>query len=134
MPRSDRAKPLEWARTARDAFNASIEFIASEDIFTTRLVVERVENALRLIQSHPKIGRPAGALGRRAFPILMSFISCASALISSCVRSACALLTMDRRTKTRTGDHGLSAMFYSLKARRQAILLGDDGICDAKSH
>jgi plasmid stabilization system protein ParE len=69
MPRSDRAKPLEWARTARDAFNASIDFIASEDIFTAQLVVERVESALTLIQAHPKIGRPAGALGRRAFPI-----------------------------------------------------------------
>jgi len=69
MSRSAGPKPLEWARAARDAFDASIGFIASEDPFTARLVVERVENALTLIQAHPKIGRPAGVRGRRAFPI-----------------------------------------------------------------
>ena len=69
MPRSAGQKPLEWARAARDAFDASIDFIANEDPFTARLVVERVENALIQIQAHPKIGRPAGARGRRAFPI-----------------------------------------------------------------
>jgi len=40
-----------------------------EDPFTARLIVERVENALKQIQLHPKIGRPAGARGRRALPI-----------------------------------------------------------------
>jgi len=69
MPRSAGRKPLEWARTARSAFDTSIDFIASEDPFTARLVVERVENALRQIQAYPRIGRPAGARGRRALPI-----------------------------------------------------------------
>ena len=69
MSRSAGPKPLEWARSARNAFDASIEFIASEDPFTARLVVQRVENALIQIQAHPKIGRAAGARGRRAFPI-----------------------------------------------------------------
>ena len=69
MPRSAGPKPLEWAPAARDAFDASIDFIANEDPFTARLVVQRVENALTQIQAHPKIGRPAGARGRRAFSI-----------------------------------------------------------------
>jgi plasmid stabilization system protein ParE len=69
MPRNANGKPLEWARAARDAFDASIDFIAAEDPFTARRVLERVENALTQIQAHPKIGRPAGAGGRRAFPI-----------------------------------------------------------------
>ena len=69
MPRSAGPKPLEWARAARDAFEASIDFIAAEDAFTARLIVERVENALTQIQAHPKIGRSAGARGRRTFPI-----------------------------------------------------------------
>lgn len=45
-------KPLEWARAARDA----IEFIASEDPFAARLVLERVEDALTHVQAHPNIG------------------------------------------------------------------------------
>ena len=69
MPQSASEKPLEWARAAQDAFEASIDFIAREDPFTARLVVERVEDALRQIQAYPRIGRPAGARGRRAFPI-----------------------------------------------------------------
>ena len=69
MPRSAGLKPLEWARAARDAFDASIDFIASEDPFTARLVVERVESALRQIQTYPKIGRPAGALFRYQTPV-----------------------------------------------------------------
>ena len=69
MPRSADPKPLEWARAARDAFDASIDFIASEDPFTARRVIERVENALRHIQAYPKIGGPAGVRGRRVFPI-----------------------------------------------------------------
>ena len=69
MPRSAGEKPLEWARAALNAFDASMDFIASEDHFTARLVADRVADALALIQSHPKIGRPAGARGRRAFPI-----------------------------------------------------------------
>jgi hypothetical protein len=43
MPRSAGPKPLEWAPAARDAFDASIDFIANEDPFTARLVVQRVE-------------------------------------------------------------------------------------------
>jgi plasmid stabilization system protein ParE len=69
MPRSAGEKPLEWARAARDAFEASIDFIASEDLRAARLVVQRVEDALRLIQAHPKIGKAAGLRGRRMFPI-----------------------------------------------------------------
>ena len=69
MPRSAGPKPLGWARAAQAAFDASIDFIASEDPFTARLVVERVEKALTQLQVYPKIGRPAGARGRRAMPI-----------------------------------------------------------------
>ena len=69
MPQSAAVKPLEWARAARDAFDASINFIADEDPHTARLIVERVDNALQQIQAYPRIGRPSGALGRRAFPI-----------------------------------------------------------------
>lgn len=69
MPRSASGKPLEWAHAARDAFDASIDYIAAEYPFTARLVLERVENALIQIQLHPKIGRPAGVRGRRTFPI-----------------------------------------------------------------
>ena len=69
MSRSVSEKPLEWARAAQDAFEASIEFIAREDPFTARIVVERVENALRQLQAYPGLGRPAGARGRRTFPI-----------------------------------------------------------------
>ncbi|MGQ0749954.1 MAG: type II toxin-antitoxin system RelE/ParE family toxin [Betaproteobacteria bacterium] len=69
MRRSAGTKPLEWARSARDAFNASIDFIASEDIFAAQRVVERVQNALTQIQAYPKIGKPAGARGRRALAI-----------------------------------------------------------------
>lgn len=69
MPRSAGPKPLEWARAAQAAFDASIDFIASEDPFTARLVVERVEKALTQLQVYPRIGRPAGARGRRTLPI-----------------------------------------------------------------
>jgi toxin ParE1/3/4 len=69
MPRSAGLKPLEWARAAQDAFEASIAYIAGEDPYAARLVVQRVENALMQIQAHPGIGRPAGARGRKAFPI-----------------------------------------------------------------
>jgi plasmid stabilization system protein ParE len=69
MPRSAGPKPLEWARAAQDAFEASIDFIAGEDPHTARLVVQRVENALIQIQSYPKLGRAAGARGVRTFPI-----------------------------------------------------------------
>ena len=69
MPRSAGKKPLEWARAARDAFAASIDFIASEDPRAAQLVVERVQDALGLIQAHPKIGKVAGLRGRRMFPI-----------------------------------------------------------------
>jgi toxin ParE1/3/4 len=69
MPRSAGEKRLEWARAARDAFEASIEFIASEDPRAARLVAQRVEDALRLIQAHPKIGKMAALRGRRMFAI-----------------------------------------------------------------
>lgn len=69
MPRNAGPKPLEWARAAQAAFEASIEFIAGEDPFSERLVVQRFEKALVEIQLHPGIGRPAGVRGRRAFPI-----------------------------------------------------------------
>jgi plasmid stabilization system protein ParE len=69
MPRSAGEKPLEWARAARDAFEASNDYIASEDLATARLVVQRVEAALRQIQAHPKIGKMMGLRGRRMFRI-----------------------------------------------------------------
>jgi plasmid stabilization system protein ParE len=56
-------------RAKRDAFEASIDFISSEDPNTARLVVERVDRALIQIQAYPRIGRPAGARGKRTFPI-----------------------------------------------------------------
>ena len=69
MPRSAAEKPLEWARSARDAFEASIDYIAAEDPAIARLIVQRVEAALRQIQAYPRIGQITGLRGRRMFPI-----------------------------------------------------------------
>lgn len=67
MPPSAGKKPLEWARKAREAFAASLDYIASEDPFAAKLVAERVDRALALIQEQPGIGAPAAARGRRTF-------------------------------------------------------------------
>jgi plasmid stabilization system protein ParE len=69
MPRNAVPKRLEWARAAQEAFEATIELIASEDTHTARLVVQRVDNALIQLRSYPKLGRAAGARGVRALPI-----------------------------------------------------------------
>jgi len=69
MPPSAGKKPLEWARRAREAFAASLDYIASEDPFTAKQVAKRVDKALALIQEQPEIGAPAAARGRRTFAI-----------------------------------------------------------------
>ena len=69
MPPSAGKKPLEWTRAALEAFAALLNYIASEDPFAAKLVAERVDKALALIQEQPDIGAPATARGRRTFPI-----------------------------------------------------------------
>ena len=69
MPPSAGKKPLEWARAARAAFAASLDYIASEDPFTAKLFAERVDKTLALIQEQPNIGAPAAARGYRTFHV-----------------------------------------------------------------
>lgn len=63
------SKPLEWTRRAFQAYHATLARIAEEDALSARLVRERVERALSLIQSQPGIGTPALRRGERRFPV-----------------------------------------------------------------
>lgn len=69
MPPSAGKKPLEWARKARQAFAASLDYIVSEDPFAAKLFAERVNKTLALIQEQPTIGAPAAARGHRTIPV-----------------------------------------------------------------
>jgi plasmid stabilization system protein ParE len=63
------SKPLEWTRRAFQAYHATLARVAEEDPLSARLVRERVERALSLIQSQPGIGTPALRRGERRFPV-----------------------------------------------------------------
>lgn len=63
------SKPLEWTPRASQAYHATLARIAEEDPRTARLVRERVEHALRMIQSQPNIGTPSLRRGVRRYPI-----------------------------------------------------------------
>ncbi len=63
------SKPLEWTRRAFQAYLATLARIAEEDPQTARLVRERVDRALSLIQSQPAIGTRALRRGERRFPV-----------------------------------------------------------------
>lgn len=67
--RSAANKPLEWTRRAFEAYHATLVRIAEEDPSTARLVRERVERALSLIQLQPGIGTPALRRGERRYPV-----------------------------------------------------------------
>jgi plasmid stabilization system protein ParE len=60
---------LEWARPAREAFEATLTRIADEDPAAAALVVSRVARSLALIQAHPGLGSPSALAGRRVYPI-----------------------------------------------------------------
>ena len=63
------ARRLEWSPGALDAYLSSVARIAAEDPFTARQFVERVEQSLQAIVSHPFIGTPATRRGERRHPI-----------------------------------------------------------------
>lgn len=62
-------KPLEWARPARAAYEATIARISIEDVRAASLVEMRVARSLALLQSQPGIGTPSVLVGRRVYPI-----------------------------------------------------------------
>jgi len=62
-------KPLEWTHRAFQAYCATLTRVVEEDPPTARLMRERVERALSLIQSQPGIGTPALRRGERRFPV-----------------------------------------------------------------
>lgn len=63
------SKPLEWTRRAAQAYFATLARVAEDDPVSARLIRERVERALSLIQLQPAIGTPALRRGERRFPI-----------------------------------------------------------------
>ena len=63
------SKPLEWTRRASEAYHATLARVAEEDPLSARLVRERVERALSLIQSQPGLGTPALRRGERRYPV-----------------------------------------------------------------
>jgi plasmid stabilization system protein ParE len=67
--RSAANKPLEWTRRAFEAYHATLARIAEDDPPTARLVRERVERALSLIQLQPGIGTPVLHRGERRYPV-----------------------------------------------------------------
>lgn len=71
MPRGpgNPAKRLEWSPRARDAYVATLAFIAEDDPTSAELVRERVERTLEQIALFPRIGTPALPRGVRRFAI-----------------------------------------------------------------
>jgi len=63
------ARRLEWAAGALDAYLSTVARIAADDPFTARQFVERVEQTLAAIVTHPFIGTPATRRGERRFPV-----------------------------------------------------------------
>ena len=62
-------KRLEWARTARVAYEATLARIGEEDAYTAALVEARVARVLALLQSHPDLGTPSALHGQRVYAI-----------------------------------------------------------------
>ena len=63
------ARRLEWAAGALDAYLSTVARIAADDPFTARQFVERVQQTLAAIVTHPFIGTPATRRGERRFPV-----------------------------------------------------------------
>ena len=62
-------KRLEWARSARAAYEATLARIGEDDPHTAALVKARVERVLALLQLHPGLGTPSALNGQRVYPI-----------------------------------------------------------------
>lgn len=62
-------KRLEWAQSARAAFESTIARIAIDDAHTASLVEGRVARSLALLQAHPELGTPSALIGRRSYAI-----------------------------------------------------------------
>ena len=62
-------KRLEWARSARAAYEATLARIGEEDAHTAALVEARVARVLVLLQSHPDLGTPSALNGQRFYAI-----------------------------------------------------------------
>ena len=62
-------KRLEWARSARAAYAATLARIGEDDPHTAALVEARVERILALLQSQPDLGTPSALNGQRFYPI-----------------------------------------------------------------
>jgi plasmid stabilization system protein ParE len=68
MP-DDVARRLEWAKPAREAYLATLAYIADEDPHTAALVEQRAERAFALILEQPGIGAAATRKGNRRYSI-----------------------------------------------------------------
>ena len=60
---------LEWARPAREAYEATLGRIADEDVETAALIARRVAKSLALLQVQPQVGTPSVVAGRRVYAI-----------------------------------------------------------------
>ncbi len=68
MPESKK-RQHEWAPSARRAYLRSIDYIATEDLRTARLVAERVAHSLELIETNPDMGTPIQGSRARRYPV-----------------------------------------------------------------
>ena len=62
-------KRIEWARSARAAYEATLARIGEDDPHTAALVKARVERVLAPLQLHPGLGTPSALNGQRVYPI-----------------------------------------------------------------
>ena len=60
---------LFWTRLAIADLNRAYEFIAEENPSAAARVIDRIEQALAALRTHPLIGRPGRVEGTRAFVI-----------------------------------------------------------------
>ena len=68
MPESKK-RLHEWMPGARKAYLRTLEYIASEDANTARLVAERVAHSLELIETNSGMGTPVQGGRVRRYPV-----------------------------------------------------------------
>jgi hypothetical protein len=69
MAAAGRARRLEWATGALDAYVETVSLIAAEDPHTAREFAARVEQSLAAISRHPFIGTAATRRGERRYAV-----------------------------------------------------------------
>ncbi len=63
---------VEWLRTALRNLDAEAAFIAEDDPVAARLVVERVLNAVAMLEAQPALGRPGRVPNTRELVVLQT--------------------------------------------------------------